>query len=193
MADGKELYVGIPTHDGRAIINSMFEIVAVGLRLERRVRVWIGEAGNIPRARNTVLDQARQYASESPAWILWIDSDIIIPPGGHHAIAEAIQWSESSGTGWVANYKMSDGQNVLMKERRLYGSPHYSQQEIEQLPDWAEIGMSGLGLAFLPVALDYEFHADRAGEDTHYFLDYSDLQVRFAKKIKIHHRKMVVL
>ncbi len=189
------LIVGIPTHDGRAMINSCMELVALGGVMRRVTKLMLGEAGNIPRARNIVMDEVRKELNRETgiAWVLWLDSDILLPTRSHLAIANAIQWSEQTGKAWVANYKMGNNKNVLLKQRDLYVAEHYTDEELNNLPPYAEVAMSGFGLAYLPMDLSYLFHADRWGEDVHFFNDHPNLKVHYAKDIVLNHKKIVLL
>ena len=59
------LFIGIPTRDGQMLIHSVFELFSLGKMLGRPLRFLIGEAGNIPRSRIMVLEQARSAAAPS--------------------------------------------------------------------------------------------------------------------------------
>lgn len=189
------LFVGIPTNDGRAMISSCIELFSLSRVIGKPIQLMIGEAGNIPRARNTVMDEIRKILNKNngTAWTLWIDSDILLPSNSHHLIANAIQWSGQTGKAWVANYKMANHKNVLIKNRDLYQPIHYTDEELATFAPYSEVGMSGFGLAYLPMDLSYTFHADRWGEDVHFFIDHPDLKIYFAKDILIHHKKTVLL
>ena len=163
--------------------------------MQRIMKLLLGEAGNIPRARNIVMDEVRKELKRDSgiAWVLWVDSDILLPAFSHKAIANAIHWSEQTGKAWVANYKMASNQNVILKQRDYYHAEHYTDEEISNLTPFAEIAMSGFGLAYLPMDLSYLFHADRWGEDVHFFMDHPDLKVHLANNIIINHKKTVLL
>lgn len=187
------LLVGIPTHDSRVVVHSMVELTNLANCLEGGIDIFTAEGGNIPRTRNMVMDQIRRVTpkGEDPVWVLWLDSDILLPAGSAAIIAQYVQEGRESMRAWLAHYHMANGQSVLMKDRTLYRARHYTHEELTTLPDWAEIGMGGFGLAYLPMALDYKFHADAAGEDINYFLDHPDLTVHLAKSIVLKHRKPV--
>lgn len=187
------LLVGLPTHDGRAVISSLVELTGLGRLLGGPIRILTGEGGNIPRARNYVMEQARRESTSKYEWILWMDSDIVLSPGGNVHIAAAIEWSKRTGKGWVAHYRMADGRSCLMRERQLMDPHHYTLQELGALPEWSEIGMAGMGLAFLRMDLSYVFRADVVGEDINFFLDHPDMTIHYAKRINLGHRKTVVL
>jgi hypothetical protein len=184
------IFVAIPTHDGRAVVHSLIELASLS-QLLGGVRVVTGEGSNIPRTRNLLMDLIRQATPPppNPAWVLWIDSDILLPLGTANIVAKYIDTAIKTERPWLANYFMANGQSVLMKDRTLVHARHYSREELAALPDWAEIGMGGFGFAFLPMSLDYEFHADKAGEDIHFWLDHPHLTVHFAKGIALKHRK----
>lgn len=185
----KPIYVAIPTRDGQVLIHTVFELFSLGKMLGRPLRFLIGEAGNIPRSRNLVMEQARTLAEPATmAWLLWIDSDILIPSGMHTHIAHAIRWAENSRRAWIANYRSGDGLNVLIRERRATNVHYYSDGELDTLPPYASVGMGGLGCAYLPMNLSYTFHADVPGEDIHFFLDPPDLRVFYAKSVLVKHR-----
>lgn len=52
-----DLIIGIPTQDQRAIVPSILELGTLGQLLHRRVEFVIGAGSNIPRSRNTVVEQ----------------------------------------------------------------------------------------------------------------------------------------
>ncbi len=148
---GREtLIIAVPSHDSRAVIQSLLELMQVGQDLGRAVWVVTSEASNIPRCRNLVLDRIRERIapSERP-WVLWVDSDMVIPLNHHAMIARAIEWAESHEKALVANYLMANGRSVMMRSRDPEHAQHYSLAELEALPPYAEIGMSGLGFVYL--------------------------------------------
>lgn len=186
------LVVAIPTHDSRAVVHTLIQLAQLS-GLMGATSVMTAEGGNIPRTRNMVLDMMRHNDPPlpDPCWVLWVDSDILIPPGQDAVIARYLTQAMETHRPWLAHYKMADGRSVLMKDRTLYNARHYTDEELIALPDWSEIGMGGFGLAFLPMDLSYEFHADAAGEDIHFWLDHPDLTVHVAKEIVLKHRKAV--
>jgi hypothetical protein len=186
--------VGLASHDGRMMVTSLIELINASVMMKRNIQVMMGQASNIPRARNLVMNQLRQaYPNQDHAWILWIDSDVLIPPGEHKHIVEAVQWAESTGKSWVANYKMSSNDNVLMSERKLMGAPHYTNEELDAMEPWAEVGMAGLGMAYLLMPTKYVFHADWAGEDIYFWLENPNLHIYYAKDIRLQHQKAMLL
>jgi hypothetical protein len=187
------LLVGLPTHDGRAMVHSLTALSQVGSALGRPVQFLIGEAGSIPRSRNLVLEMARQRPEVvDTAWILWLDSDILIPADAVEAIVQAILWSESTDQSWVAHYRMADGASVLMRERSARAT-HYTVKDLQELNNFAQVGLAGLGLAYIKTDVHYIFHSDELGEDVHFFLDQPNLSIHFAKDIRVLHRKAVMI
>ncbi len=126
------------------------------------------------------------------AWVLWLDSDIILQFESYLKIAEAMRWAEKKNKSWTANYRMANGTSVLMKQRTLYNAEHYTDEEVEQLKPYAEIAMTGFGFAYINMDLEYRFRADEAGEDVNFFLDNPDFNIYLAKDISIGHSKSVV-
>lgn len=188
------IFVGLPTRDGQAQITTLAELWLLGAYLRRTVHFLIGEAGNIPRSRNMVLEEARKnLPGEGTAWILWVDSDIVMSEGTHRALGEAINWSQATHMAWMANYKRADSVNTIMKDRRGTEPRYYTDAELVDLPDYAEVGMGGFGCTYLPMNLNYVFHADTMGEDVHFFLDHPTLRIHYAKGLNIKHKKLVIL
>ncbi len=162
------LVVGIPTHDLRSVVPTLLELGHVGEQLHRPLHFVIGEASNIPRSRNAVLQQLRDaYPTASHVWMLWLDSDIVLFPGYTEAVVNAIQWAEAHDRVVVANYRMIDGEYVVMANKQGPPYHHYSVGELDQLPNYAEVGLAGLGFTYLQQPLEYVFHADDIGEDIH--------------------------
>lgn len=192
--DKAELLIGLPAHDGRVVALSVVELVHVGRLLHRPVRYFVAQAGNIPKARNHVMDAVRGYLdrAEGTAWVLWMDSDILIG-GQAAAIAAAVQHSEETGQAWAADYRMADGGHSLVKEAIAYGGEHYTAEELAALAEWAPIGLAGFGLCYLPMCLRYVFHADTLGEDVHFYLEHPTLRPGYAKSIHVGHQKLVTL
>ena len=183
--EGHILCVAIPTRDGQAMIQTVLSLMQVGWQLERPTAFFISEASNIPRGRNIIVDQLRQrFPRQSTVRVLWIDADIWILPVVVKPIAEAIRWAEAHDTNIVANYLMANGESVLIRER-TQDTRHYTQNEWEQLPNYAPIGMSGFGFVYLHHPLDYTFYADRVGEDIHFWWDHPSLEVHAAKQIQL--------
>ncbi len=101
------LLVAIPAPDLRAMVPSLIALGHVAQRLGRPLEVVLGEASNIPRARNVVLAQIRQAAPHfTHRWLLWLDSDIVMLPNTAEAIAMAMTWAETHRQAIVA---ISDG------------------------------------------------------------------------------------
>jgi hypothetical protein len=186
------LYVAIPTHDSRTVVQTMIELASLSAHVGK-ISVLTAEGGNIPRTRNMCMEMLRRQdpIPPDPTWVLWVDSDILIPAGSAPMLAQYITEGITSNRPWLAHYRMADGRSVLMKERALYNAQHYSDEELIALPDWSPVGMGGFGLALLPMDLAYQFHADMAGEDIHFWLDHPDLIVHIVKGLRLQHRKAV--
>jgi len=193
------LLVVIPSHDMRAVVPTLMALERVGHLLHRELQTVVGEGSNIPRARNVALQALReQWASAQDPWVLWLDSDIWLANDSILAVAEAIRWTEAHDTAVVANYRMSDGRNVLMKRRApefpVPGEDaHYTDAEIAALPDYAEVGMAGLGFVYLRQPLTYRFHADDLREDIYFWQDHPEIRLHVAKQIHLGHKKLVLL
>ncbi len=189
------LVVAIPTHDMRAVIQSLLEIGTVGQLLQRPLQFVVSDGSNIPRSRNTILHRIRDiFPDRDRLWVLWLDSDIEILHGHAHAIQQAILWAEAHQAGIVANYRMTTGQNVLIANRDPSEAAHHlTDDELHQMEPFAEIGMAGLGFAYIPQPIQYHFYADEIGEDMHFWWDHPDISLHYAKDIHLGHRKTVVL
>jgi len=191
-----EIIVGIPTHDQRSLVLSILELTALSTLLHRRVQFVIGEGSNIPRSRNAVVEQIqRTQAGRATAWMLWLDSDILVPPGSAPIIAEAIRWAEVTHVAIVGNYRMSTGQSVLMDRRGPDGVPHhYTDAELAALPrPFPEVGLAGLGFTYCEQPLAYRFHADIVGEDTHFWWDHPELHIHWIPRLRLGHHKSQML
>lgn len=191
----ERLVVAIPTHDMRAVVQSLLEIGVVAHLLQRPLQFVVSGGSNIPRTRNTIVHRLRHiFPTNDRCWVLWLDSDIEIPAGQASAIQEAILWAEAHQSGIVANHRMTTGQNVLMANRDPSEVAHHlTDDELQQMEPFAEIGMAGLGLAYVPQPIHYHFYADEIGEDMHFWWDNPDIHLHYAKDIHLGHRKMVVL
>ena len=188
------LLIGIPTRDSTMVIGTMLELIESGHGLGRPVQFVSSEASNVPRARNIVVAQIRaNYAAAVHPWVLWIDSDIIIAPGGHVAIVDALRWAEEHETPIVANYLMADGQSVVMLGPDRHQVHHGTREEITELANYAEVQMTGFGFLYIRHPLSYVFHADLYGEDIHFWWDNPEIQPHLAKQITLGHQKTVVL
>ncbi len=195
-APSTELIVALPTHDRRAVVQSILELGAVGQQLRRRVRFVVSEGSNIPRSRNSVLEELRrQHPNVANLWVLWLDSDILIFPGSSTVISEAIRWAESTTACVVGNYRMADGQNVVMATRdSMAPIKHYTDDELAALPGpYPEVGLAGLGFAYVPQTLAYQFYADGIGEDIHYWWDHPDPHLHWIPDLRLGHRKAIML
>lgn len=191
------LTVAVPTHDSRAVVQTLLEIMQVGREMARPVWVVTTEASNIPKGRNLVLERIRDHINPSRAsgrpWVMWIDSDIVIPPDSYGVIAKALLWAETNNRCIAANYMMGSGTPVLMKSRDPEQAYHYTMQELNELPAYAEVGMAGFGFLYLQQPVDYVFHADRVGEDVHFWWDNPDIAIHYAKDVRLGHKKFVTL
>ena len=185
----REVWICTPTRDGFGVIHTAIAVSRLPGLLNVPGRVIWTEANNIPRGRDALVADLRQEVQRDAAWVLWVDSDILlleeIDP-----VVEAIRWSWETGQGWTAHYAMADGRSHMMRGRGLNGkvASNYTAEEVEALPDWHPIEQCGLGFAFIPMDLTYEFHAATAGEDVHFFVD-TDITLAFAKRVHLRHRK----
>lgn len=184
------LIIALPTHDDRVVVQTLLELLKVGNVLGVSAHVFSSEASNIPRARNQVLAQIRQrFPNWENPWVLWVDSDIVVPMNGHQPILEAIRWAQAHRKIVIANYLMANGIPVVMRP----DGTHFTLEEIAALPDYSPIGLAGLGFAYLPQPLDYVFHADRVGEDVYLWRDHPEWSLHLAKNVRLGHRKTVLL
>ncbi len=70
------LIVTIPTHDMRAVVQSLIELGVVSQLLQRPIHFVVSEGSNIPRARNTILQRVQHtFPHQDAMWVLWLDSD----------------------------------------------------------------------------------------------------------------------
>lgn len=195
MAD---LQIALPTHDGRMEIVTLIQLLNdIGPALGRRAQFHIGEAGNIPRARNICVRLAetalrRENPSAHGGWILWVDSDIRLIPGGAGAVAACIRRAEAEGTAFSAHYRQADGRSTFSLGR-AGGSEMLTAQAAASLPDWSALGTCGFGFLYVPMTFGYVFHADESGEDVHFWREHPRLSLRFAKAIRLLHHKAVLL
>lgn len=188
-------FIAFPTHDGRMVIHSLVELIKLSNLLPGGIELFTAEGGNIPRTRNMVMDQIRSKRTSlpDPCWVLWVDSDILFADGTAEKIAKYCLQSQETGVGWTAHYKMADGTTTVMKNRGVFNAEHYTPDELYSIPDGTRVGMAGFGLTYLPMPIEYVFHADSAGEDIHFWVDNPQVQVGLAKEIVVRHRKAVWL
>ncbi|MCL6562466.1 MAG: hypothetical protein K6U87_05610 [Firmicutes bacterium] len=138
---------------------------------------------------NTIRDVKSRSLRESSLWLLWIDSDILVPPREVQVIAEALLWAEENRCAVAANYLMANGLPVVMDRE----GKHYTQEQIDRMPPYYRIGFSGFGFLYLEQPLNYLFHADDKGEDIHFWLDHPDIPLYLATRIRLAHKKTVIL
>lgn len=183
----------IPTRDGQAEIGTIYTLaVALPAALGRPVLLHVGQAGNIPRARNKAQREAEAaWPDAGPVWCLWVDTDIVLGVDQAEAVARYVVRAEAEGVGWVAHYRQADGRSVFAETRDRH-TRMMEADEVEALPDWAPVPMAGPGLAYLPMPRGYLWHADDMGEDMHLWID-TNLEIHFAKEIQVLHHKAVYL
>ena len=183
----------IPSRDGQAEIATIYTLAAaLPAALGRGVSLHVGQAGNIPRARNRAQREAEAAQPDAdPVWCLWIDTDIVLGVDQTDAVARYIARAEAENVGWVAHYLRADGMSVFAADRARH-TRMLTEDEALALPDWSPVSMAGTGLAYLPMPRGYVWHADDMGEDMHLWLDTS-LEVRFARDIDILHHRAVYL
>lgn len=189
------LLIGVPTPNGMGLMTSVLTLSRLHRDLDRPVAFAQGEGGNIPRARNLVLASIREKLGPDPASVLWWDTDIRVTEEQIPAVADMVRYGESHQVCVTAHYRMNTGDTHLMRGDRTPGAgTHYTPEELAAMPEWSPVGMAGFGLLFIPsMPLDYVFHADTIGEDTHWWWDHPDLPVVWSRAVQIHHRKAVWL
>lgn len=187
------LIIGVPTANGMGLMTSVLALAGLHTVLERPVAFVQGEGGNIPRARNQVLQTIQANLGPNPVDILWWDTDIRVADDQIPAVASMIRYGVDHQVSVSADYHMSTGETHLMKGNRTPGAGvHYSAEELAAMADWAPVGMAGFGLLFIPqMPVDYVFRADNVGEDVHWWWDHPDWPLVVAKSVIIHHRKAI--
>lgn len=188
--------MGIPTRDHTGVLQTALGLPAVERRLretwpDAELDVGVTAASNIPRGRNALLGGFRERVTEDTAWMLWLDSDILVCDPAR--LGEYLARSLSSGVGFMGDYRMADGRSHMMKTRDLEDAPHYTPEELAELPDMAEIGMGGFGCLFIRQPMKYIFQAHVLGEDVIFFHDHPDLKVGYAKNLELRHLKSIWL
>ncbi len=179
------LRIAIPSTDGRVHIQTAITLHAVRALLGRPVQWMLPETSGISKCRNLVLDGARGLNPDlTHGWMLWLDSDMVVPGEFARTLADDIVEAEQRGLSWCANYPMANGQSVLMRP----DGEHYTAAELLALPMWAPLGWGALGLAYVDMPFGYRFHEDSRGEDA-YLHDEASIQFHFARNLKAVHHK----
>ncbi len=180
----------IPTRDSMAVVPTILRAAAIHALLGVEGGLTYTELGNIPRARNALAHDLRRTLGRDRAWVLWVDSDILLPedPG---LLLDAIRWSWRTGLAWTAHYAMTDGRSHMMRGRGLdpQVAANFTAAEVAELEEWHPIPQCGFGCLFLPMDLTYEFRSNTAGEDVLYWMDHPDDHAHFAKAVRLRHRK----
>jgi hypothetical protein len=186
----EEVHVAVPTRDATGVLQTALDLFGLGSALGRPVSYSWTAYGSIPRARNALTEHIRAQVGRDRAWVLWVDSDIFLQ-GGIAAVAQAIRWSWQTGCAWTAHYHRADGLSHIMAARDVDGrvARNLTDAEIEALPEWAEVGAAGLGMCFVPMPLDYVWHADRAGEDVLFWIEHPEIRLHLAKRVTLLHMK----
>lgn len=190
------LIVAIPTQDRRAVVQSLLELSKVSHILKRPLHFSVSEGSNIPRSRNTIVqDLQHQYPDRATQWVLWLDSDIIILSGHEAIIAEAVLWAEANQVAVTGNYRMNSGENVLLATRGPEPpAHHFTDTELDALPKpYPSVALAGFGFLYIEQPLSYRFHADTVGEDIHFWWDHPYIHVHWIPDLHLGHRKAVVL
>lgn len=192
------LHVALPTRDGSADVVTVASLVRdVAAAVARPVRLHVGEASNIPRARNVCLRLAEAAqageARQGRVWVLWVDSDIRLEPSAAGPFARYLARAEAEQAAFAAHYRQADGRSTFFLRRGRMVGPALEAAVVAGLADWSALGMSGFGLLYAPIEPGYVFHADDAGEDIHFWVDHPDLSLHFAKAIAVRHRKAILL
>ena len=189
------LVVAIATHDRRAVIQSLLTIQKVADQWARAVLFVVGDGSTIPASRNRVVSTlAERFPRDTTLWVLWLDSDILVPAGDAPRLRAALAWAETTGVAVVGDYRMATGQHVLMAARPDCPFHHYSDEELAALPrPYPRVDLAGFGLTYVPQPLGYEFYADTVGEDIHFWWDHPTLAVHWIDGLTLVHRKAVLL
>lgn len=178
-----------PTRDAMGVLHTALLCAGLGQALGvPGTYNWTESPGNICRGRNDLVRHLRQGLGRDRAWVLWVDADLFL--ADCEPVKAAITRAWETGEGFTAHYRMADGRSHLMRARGMDAAvaSNYTQDEISALPNWHPIEQAGLGFAYLPMDLNYKFHADAAGEDVCFFVD-TRLCLALAKDIGLRHRK----
>jgi hypothetical protein len=189
--------VAIVSRDRRALVETVGQLSGALLELSdggaNVCRFLVTSAlANVCRGRNDMNASLRESLGRDRAWVLWLDDDVLLLDG--RPVVAAVRRSWREGVGFVAHYAMRDGRSHMMKGlgRTLEEAPNYTAAELDGLPDWHPIPQAGMGFVFVPMPLDYVWHADTLGEDVHFFLD-TGIELRYAKAIELRHQKDLLL
>lgn len=191
-----EVQAAIVSRDRRAMVETLGALSAALQELSiggQQCRMHVTTAvANVCRGRNDMAGGLRERLGRDRAWVLWLDDDILLQDP--RPVVEAVRRSWTEGVGFVADYHMRDGRSHIMRARgaTAEAAPNYTQDELAELPDWHPVYQCGMGFCFLPLDLTYCWRADHLGEDVCFFLD-TQTELRFAKGIKLHHLKTVLL
>ena len=103
-------------------------------------------------------------------------------------IVNAIRWADENDANVVANYPQADGTPTVALSRDLR-APLSTKEQLEALPNYAEVGMAGFGFVYLNQPIHYVFHADVTGEDVNFWLDNPQIRIHLARDIRLGHQK----
>lgn len=188
----EELQILLPSDDGRILVVTAASLWVVGQSLKLPIRLHSSQTRNIPRSRQKCVEQVRKRLGrhDGSAWVLWVDSDIEITDPA--PVAGAVNHALETGRGWTAAYKMADGQPHMMTSLTP-PMRHYTQQEVDAMPDGTPIPFCGFGLLFHRLDLEYTFHAGPLGEDYYYWSEHPNETVGLAKGVHVGHQKLVTI
>lgn len=182
----------VPTRDHMGLITSVLSLRDVAAALGRPLFIVQGQGGNIPRARNMALAVVRQQFGPAPRWLLWWDTDILVPPDQVPVVADAIRWAEARGPGAVlADYPQEDQTRTILV-RDADGQLRNRPAGPPPADPYVPVEGGGMGLAYVFMDPTTEFHAGQVGEDVHFWSTYPHPRW-WATRIRVPHRKAVWL
>ena len=190
----------IPTKNGYVQISTMMMLHALTVRNSQLSFPVISvQTSNISKSRNGCMDTIRH--NELPyIMCLWIDSDMVIEEKDvvhvEAIIKEGLERNQKGmEAGIVCNYRTSNNGSQIKSARTREASSEVSIDELSNqgIYSMGHDGVSGFGLAFLPMPPQYIFHSDELGEDMYYWIEHPELEMLIYTDFVPRHVKEVAL
>lgn len=188
--------VSIISRDERAVAKSIANLMSVSIILNRQFALNIGTGTGIASARTRCLEVIKkQFPDQESLYMFWLDSDVLITESPM-TIAGYIKEAEKQNVSFTANYHVvktnNEKWNVVGKEDM--SRPYTDDELAAAKPFELKVGLSGLGLCYLKMPLDYIF-MDKGYEleDAFFFRDNaSKLDLRYVPISNSHIKLMYI-
>ena len=180
----KNIFIGIPTRDGRVPISSFSNLFASLINLGYKPFILEGKGNFITGARNCIIELFAKY-SITENRMLWLDDDIFIS-NTIPELMDIIKDADDKNINIVGLYRNSNLEIVQFNDKRRITDDDMKYAD----GNYINLTHSGMGFYYGYTPKDYKFVWNDKGEDVNFFID-NNIKLLLDKRLKLMHQKLM--